>query len=60
MSGLVHCYRYSFLLPSSLHVGDAMTRRPLVLTLAATVEQAERTLTHDGLSGAPVVASNGV
>jgi hypothetical protein len=56
MSGLVHCYRYSFLLPSSLHVGDAMTRRPLVLTLAATVEQA----THDGLSGAPVVASNGV
>ncbi|MGI8854597.1 MAG: chloride channel protein [Thermomicrobiales bacterium] len=55
-----HRYRYSFPLLSSLRIGDAMTRRPLALTPDATVEQAERALTNGGLSGAPVVASNGV
>jgi chloride channel protein, CIC family len=54
-----HRYRYSFPLLSSLHVGDAMTRHPLVLAPDATVERAERVLTSDGLNGAPVVASNG-
>lgn len=55
-----HRYRYSFPLLSSLRVGDAMTRRPLALTPDATVEQAARALTRDGLRGTPVIGANGV
>jgi chloride channel protein, CIC family len=55
-----HRYRYSFPLLSSLRVGDAMTRRSLVLAPETTVEQAERALTGDGLSGAPVAPSNSI
>jgi CIC family chloride channel protein len=54
-----HRYRYSFPLLSSLRVGDAITRRSLTLAPETTVAQAERALTGDGLSGAPVVASDG-
>ncbi len=58
-SSPAHRYRYSFPLLSSLRVGEAMTRGPLSLTPDATVEQAERALTRDGLRGAPVVAPDG-